>query len=171
MTVIAYDYNPLFNWLASLGYIVCVPNFRGSTGFGMEWMDVDLRDGCGCADLADCFATANYMKMINKEGSGVSIQFHGDDTSAPDITRGVAIAGHSWGGYLALMCMTCPFGPGWAGFTSDTPDPEVAETPELVFTCGIAIAGIADWFVQQRETEVRYYNFALIGPNPNPSPK
>ena len=31
------------------------------------------------------------------------------------------------------------------------------------FSCGIAMAGIADWFVQQRHTEVRYYDYALMG--------
>ena len=34
---------------------------------------------------------------------------------------------------------------------------------ESVFSCGIATAGITDWFVQQRYTEVRYYDFALMG--------
>ena len=32
-----------------------------------------------------------------------------------------------------------------------------------VFSCGIAAAGISDWFQQQRYTEVRYYDYAIMG--------
>ena len=56
----------------------------------------------------------------------------------------MAIAGHSWGGYLALRALTAPSAKG-------------------AFACGIACAGIADWFCQQRHTEVRYYDYALMG--------
>ena len=74
------------------GYVVCVPNFSGSTGFGVEHMDSVLGKGCGIADLADCLAAAQYMR--------------GMTDARVDLRRGVGVAGHSWGGYLSLMCMT-----------------------------------------------------------------
>ena len=51
-------------------------------------------------------------------------------------------AGHSWGGYLGLLAATR------------------AESP---FSCVVASAGIADWAVQQKCTEVRYYDRWLMG--------
>ena len=50
--------------LASLGYFVCIPNFTGSTGFGIPLMDAVLGDGCGVADLADCVACARFLKTL-----------------------------------------------------------------------------------------------------------
>ena len=114
--------------LASLGYFVCIPNFAGSTGFGIPLMDSVLGDGCGVADLADCVTCASFLRTLD----GV------------DTRRGVAIAGHSWGGYLALRALTAP-------------------SAKDAFACGIASAGISDWFCQQRHTEVRYYDYALMG--------
>ena len=89
MEVFAFDYNPYLCWLARLGYFVCVPNFRGSTGFGVAHMDAVLGDGCGSADLSDCLACAHYIRSLPE--------------SQLDLQRGVGVAGHSWGGYLALM--------------------------------------------------------------------
>lgn len=128
MACFGFDYNPIAAWLSSLGYVVLVPNFAGSTGFGIALMDRVLGEGCGVADLADCVACAEYLRALE----GV------------DARRGVGIAGHSWGGFLALRAMTAPAARG-------------------VFACGIACAGIADWFCQQRHTEVRYYDYALMG--------
>jgi dipeptidyl aminopeptidase/acylaminoacyl peptidase len=106
-----------------------------------------LNQGCGRVDLADCFAAA---RMLQED-----IDFRGVQGRL-DTTRGVGIAGHSWGGYLALMCMTHPFGP-------PVSPADQSGSPALTFTCGVASAGIADWFVQQRETEVRYYDYSLMG--------
>lgn len=128
MTAFGFDFNPIASWLASLGYLVCVPNFVGSTGFGIAHMDGVFGDGCGVADLDDCVACADYLRRLD----GV------------DARRGIGIAGHSWGGYLALRAMTAP-------------------RAKDAFSCGIACAGIADWFCQQRHTEVRYYDYALMG--------
>lgn len=156
MTCISYDYNPLFNYLASLGYVVIVPNFRGSTGFGVEFMDAVLRDGCGVEDVSDCFAAAEFLAQMNKgvQAKQIMEAFWLANEGLPsfqaplpdgmelayDLQRGVGVAGHSWGGYLAFMCLCCP----------------PAET-EFRFSCGVASAGITDWFIQQRYTEVRYY--------------
>jgi pimeloyl-ACP methyl ester carboxylesterase len=132
-TMYAYDYNPLLNWLAGLGYLVCVPNFTGSVGFGVGFMDAVLRDGCGVADLSDCVACAGYLRSWSSQG---------DAAARLDLSRGVGVAGHSWGGYLALLAMV----------QNDSP-----------FSCGVASAGISDWKVQQAGTEVRYFDYALMG--------
>ena len=60
MTVMSFDYNPLLAWLANLGYVVCVPNFRGSTGFGVDHMDAVLGDGCLVVELV----TFNFFGVV-----------------------------------------------------------------------------------------------------------
>eukprot|EP00929_Paragymnodinium_shiwhaense_P020251 TRINITY_DN13556_c0_g1_i2.p1 TRINITY_DN13556_c0_g1~~TRINITY_DN13556_c0_g1_i2.p1 ORF type:complete len:546 (-),score=69.24 TRINITY_DN13556_c0_g1_i2:142-1779(-) len=134
MASYSFDFNPLLSWLASCGYLVMVPNFSGSTGSGLEFMDRVLADGCGVADLRDCLACAEYLKTEA-----------GKNEPRLDLSRGVAVGGHSWGGYLAFMCMLQNQG------------------GQSVFSCGVATAGITDWFTQQRYTEVRYYDYALMG--------
>jgi len=126
------DYNPLLSWLASLGYMVLCPNFAGSTGSGVEFMDKVFADGCGDADLRHCNDCAKWFKSSECASSHPRL----------DVSRGVAVGGHSWGGYVAYMCMV-----------QGTDD----------FSCGIASAGITDWKIQQRGTEVRYYDYALMG--------
>jgi len=133
----AYDYNPLLNWLANLGYLVCVPNFRGSVGFGLDYMDSVLGDGCGVVDHLDCVACASYLRELGKEDPQI------------DLRRGVGVAGHSWGGYLTLMCMLRGGGEG--------------KEEERPFSCGVASASITDFVKQQRATEVRYFDYALMG--------
>ena len=59
-----------------------------------------------------------------------------------DLTRGVGVGGRSWGGYLSLMAVT------------QAPDD---------FSCAVAGAAISDWFIQQAQTEVRYYDHWLMG--------
>jgi len=68
-----------------------------------------------------------------------------------DLGRGVGVAGHSWGGYLSLMCMV--HGGGAC----------VATDKEAPFSCGVASASISDFLVQQQNTEVRYFDYALMG--------
>ena len=130
----AFDFNPLLSWLASCGYYVMAPNVSGSTGNGLGFMNRVLDEGCGVADLSDCLACAEWLKTDAAR-----------QEPRLDLSRGVAVAGHSWGGYLAFMCML------------------QQKDGESVFSCGVAAAGITDWFVQQRHTEVRYYDYALMG--------
>jgi len=59
-----------------------------------------------------------------------------------DLSRGVGVGGRSWGGYLTLMAVT--------------------QTPET-FSCAVAGAAIANWSIQQSQTEVRYYDRWLVG--------
>jgi len=56
--------------------------------------------------------------------------------------RGIGVGGHSWGGYLALLA--------------------VAKFPET-FCCAVAGASISDWATQQSLTNIRYYDYWLLG--------
>ena len=128
----SYEYDPLYGWLAGLGFVVVAPHFRGSTGFGLAHMDAVRGDGCGFADHADMVKAGAYVlagKLRPPEGITV------------DVRRGVGAAGHSWGGYLGMLAAT----------REDSP-----------FSCAVASAGIADWAVQQRGTDVRYYDRFLM---------
>ncbi|HET7770427.1 MAG TPA: prolyl oligopeptidase family serine peptidase, partial [Chloroflexota bacterium] len=113
-------------WLANEGFAVITLNYRGSTGHGVEFMEAVAAEGVGKLDLQDVLAAAEHVKRL----------------PCVDLTRGVGIGGHSWGGYLTLMAVT--------------------QAPE-VFSCAVAGAAIADWTVQQARTEVRWYDRWLVG--------
>jgi dipeptidyl aminopeptidase/acylaminoacyl peptidase len=86
-----YEFKPLYNFLANLGFVVITPNYRGSTGCGVEHMKAVLGEGVGKNDLDDIFATEKY---IREQLPGVNL------------ARGIGIGGESWGGYLTLMAVT-----------------------------------------------------------------
>ena len=98
--------------------MVITLNYRGSTGYGLAFMEAVVGEGVGKRDQQDVLAAA-YAKTL----------------PWADVSRGVGIGGHSWGGYLTLMGVT--------------------QAPEA-FSCGVAWAAIADWTVQQAQTEVRW---------------
>ena len=125
---------PLFQWLADLGHCVVVPHFPGSVGFGLEHMDAVRGDGCGKKDFESVCAAGTWC--LKEDG------LRPPEGISVDRSRGVGYAGHSWGGYLGLLAATR------------------AESP---FSCVVASAGIADWAVQQKCTEVRYYDRWLMG--------
>ncbi len=79
---------PRLQYFLSRGYVIIAPNFRGSTGFGREFMEA-LRHDCGRADLNDLVAGVDYLKK----------------TGYVDANR-IVIMGGSWGGYLTLMALT-----------------------------------------------------------------
>jgi len=112
-------------WLASHGFAVLVPAFRGSAGLGIRHMEEGLSAGVGEADLSDVLTGAHWLE------------------AQPGIDKDrIAVGGRSWGGYLTLRAVT---------------------QPEHPFVCGWAGAAISDWEIQQAETEVRYYDFQLLG--------
>jgi dipeptidyl aminopeptidase/acylaminoacyl peptidase len=79
---------PRVQYLASHGYLVMAPNYRGSTGFGREFTE-SLRKDCGRGDLQDLVASVEFLKK----------------TGYVDPKR-IGIMGASWGGYLTLMALT-----------------------------------------------------------------
>ncbi|HEX2324657.1 MAG TPA: prolyl oligopeptidase family serine peptidase, partial [Chloroflexota bacterium] len=85
-----FDYAPLLSWLANEGFLVVTPNYRGSTGHGVEFMAAVAGEGLGQNDLADVLAAAEYAR--------------GHPCADPQ--RGVGVGGRSWGGYLTLMAVT-----------------------------------------------------------------
>ncbi|MBB6098301.1 dipeptidyl aminopeptidase/acylaminoacyl peptidase [Deinobacterium chartae] len=71
--------------LVSRGYVVLMPNVRGSTGYGRAWREANLKDWGG-GDLEDVVAGAEYLKslpFVDPERLGVY--------------------GRSYGGYLSYL--------------------------------------------------------------------
>ena len=80
----AYGYNPYHQWLANRGYAVISPNFRGSTGFGKDFIEAgNLQWGKAMHD--DLIDVAQWAVK-----AGIS---------QPDK---IAIMGGSYGGYATL---------------------------------------------------------------------
>jgi dipeptidyl aminopeptidase/acylaminoacyl peptidase len=73
--------------LASRGFLVIAPNVRGSTGYGMEFQNANIKD-LGGADLKDEIAGVDFLKA----------------TGFIDPKR-VGIWGGSYGGYMTLMAI------------------------------------------------------------------
>src|ERR1700722_5950722 len=73
--------------LASRGFVVIAPNVRGSTGYGMEFQNANIKD-LGGADLKDEIAGVDFLKA----------------TGFIDPKR-VGIWGGSYGGYMTLMAI------------------------------------------------------------------
>ncbi len=83
-----WGYNPYHQWLANRGYAVLSVNFRGSTGFGKEFLNAGNRQWAGEMqnDLIDAceWAVAEGVADPNR----------------------IAIMGGSYGGYATLVGMT-----------------------------------------------------------------
>ncbi len=73
--------------LASRGFVVIAPNVRGSTGYGMEFQNANIKD-LGGADLKDEVAGVDFLKA----------------TGFIDAKR-VGIWGGSYGGFMTLMAI------------------------------------------------------------------
>jgi dienelactone hydrolase len=78
-------YMPEVQAYADVGFVVAMPNYRGSTGYGRAWRDA-LTGDAGFTDVDD--VTAGLRDLLTR----------GD----VDASRAV-IAGWSWGGYITLM--------------------------------------------------------------------
>ena len=81
-------FNRIVQYLANAGYLVIAPNYRGSTGYGKEFMDANRFD-MGGGDLADVVAAAEWIKK----------------SGYPDPAK-IVIMGGSYGGYMTLMGVT-----------------------------------------------------------------
>lgn len=80
-------FSPIATALASRGFFVIRPNFRGSTGYGLAFQNANRRD-LGGGDLEDVVAAANFLV----------------DTGYVDRRR-LGINGGSYGGFLTLMAL------------------------------------------------------------------
>jgi dipeptidyl aminopeptidase/acylaminoacyl peptidase len=81
------SFNGRAGLLASRGFVVIAPNVRGSTGYGMEFQNANIKD-LGGADLKDEIAGVDFLKA----------------TGFIDPKR-VGIWGGSYGGYMTLMAI------------------------------------------------------------------
>lgn len=82
------SFNRSVQFLVNQGYVIIAPNYRGSTGYGKEFMDANQYD-MGGGDLADCAAAADWIKQ----------------TGYIDPKK-LVIMGASYGGYMTMMGMT-----------------------------------------------------------------
>jgi dipeptidyl aminopeptidase/acylaminoacyl peptidase len=83
-----FDFDIFGQILANEGYILLLPNVRGSTGYGRKFQDMNLMDWGG-KDLEDVASGAEYMK------------------SFPYVNKArIGIFGGSYGGYMAFMAVT-----------------------------------------------------------------
>lgn len=79
---------PFMSHMASRGWTVLAPNYRGSTCYGMAWQNASRFD-MGGVDTDDCAAGAEYLI---REG-----------LASP---KKIGVTGRSHGGYLTFTCMT-----------------------------------------------------------------
>ena len=83
-----FGFNGLHQWLANRGYVVLSTNFRGSTGFGKDFVNIAAEEWAGKMhdDLIDAVNWMVEEKIADKEK--------------------VAIMGGSYGGYATLVGLT-----------------------------------------------------------------
>ncbi len=84
----AFLWYPIMAHMASRGWVVLAPNYRGSTGYGREWQLAN-RFELGKIDTMDVAAGVDYLL--------------GEDLADPGR---IAITGRSHGGYLTMSCLT-----------------------------------------------------------------
>jgi len=91
------DFDPRAQVFVHEGFAVLQPNIRGSTGYGKEFRDMDIKDWGG-GDLGDVGAAFSYLKTL------------------PNVDpERIGIWGGSYGGYMTLMALTKLPGPWKAG--------------------------------------------------------
>ncbi len=79
-------WSPIIQFIVGCGFVVIAPNFRGSTGYGRKFRELNRMDWGG-GDLKDVVAAARYLK----EKYGI---------------EKVAVMGGSYGGYMTFLAMT-----------------------------------------------------------------
>ncbi len=82
------SFNRRVQYLVNEGYLVIAPNFRGSTGYGKEFMKANYRDEGG-GDLADIVDAAGWIAR----------------SGFVDKKKLISMGG-SYGGYLTMMAVT-----------------------------------------------------------------
>lgn len=96
------EWDPIMAHLASRGYAVLAPNYRGSTGYGRDWQYA-ARFDLGGVDTRDVAAGAQYLIQ-----EGIADPDH------------IAVTGRSHGGYLTMTCLT-QFPELWCGGSAVVP--------------------------------------------------
>jgi len=84
----SFLWDPIMSHMASRGWTVLAPNYRGSTGYGKKWQNASRFD-LGGVDTDDCAAGAKYLIESKLAGKNK-----------------IAVTGRSHGGYLTMTCMT-----------------------------------------------------------------
>jgi dipeptidyl aminopeptidase/acylaminoacyl peptidase len=97
-----YLWYPIMTHLASRGWVVLAPNYRGSSGYGREWQLANRFD-IGRGDTMDVVAGVDYLVR-----QGLA-----------DPQR-IAVTGRSHGGYLTMSCLT-NYPDRWAGGSAVVP--------------------------------------------------
>jgi dipeptidyl aminopeptidase/acylaminoacyl peptidase len=82
------SFSRLIQYMVNQGYLVIAPNYRGSTGYGKQFMDANLRDAGG-GDLNDVLDAAEWIKK----------------SGFVDPSKMIVMGG-SYGGYLSMMAVT-----------------------------------------------------------------
>jgi dipeptidyl aminopeptidase/acylaminoacyl peptidase len=98
----ALDWNPFMSHLASRGWTVLAPNYRGSTGYGRAWQTANRCD-LGGGDTRDVAAGAEYLL---REGLAQAAR--------------IVVTGRSHGGYLVMTCLT-QYPDLWAAGSGEAP--------------------------------------------------
>jgi len=81
-------WHPMMSHMASRGWTVLAPNYRGSTGYGKAWQNASRYD-MGGVDTDDCAAGVNYLL----------------ENGLADKDK-IAVTGRSHGGFLTMSCLT-----------------------------------------------------------------
>jgi len=84
------EYIPFESWLANLGYVVCSVNYRGTLGYGKDFINSVKGNGIGVNDIDDVKSALDYCKTIEYI----------------DKNR-IGVVGLSYGGYLTLKLLAC----------------------------------------------------------------
>jgi len=82
------EWHPLMIHLASCGWTVLAPNYRGSTGYGIDWQ-MSNRFKLGSIDTDDVAAGVHFLLENNLADP-----------------KHIAVTGRSHGGYLTMSCLT-----------------------------------------------------------------
>jgi dipeptidyl aminopeptidase/acylaminoacyl peptidase len=88
--------------LASRGWVVLAPNYRGSSGYGREWQLANRFD-IGRGDTMDVVAGVDYLVRQGLANP-----------------QRIAVTGRSHGGYLTMSCLT-NYPDRWAGGSAVVP--------------------------------------------------
>ena len=95
-------WSPLLQHMASRGWAVLAPNYRGSTGYGRAWQMANRFD-LGGRDTQDVVAGADYLIQQQLAQPGR-----------------IAVTGRSYGGYLTMTSLT-QYPDHWAGGSAVVP--------------------------------------------------